>query len=191
MNYVGNQAEWITDKLMTHLSSSDGDSVAIWNPDRWHGHPLMDNIRVKGLNWFGDTIPQQYFHVFNQRTKVLENFNFILPNLPVVKKNVVWWFVKLKPGELQLMHYDMHVLGVAHENNEFTKVTGTFPVNDVIRYTMFLQDWEPGHVFVYEDKVNPIYKKGDIFEWSDPELLHGVVNLSFNPRYTLQITTHD
>jgi hypothetical protein len=56
---------------------------------------------------------------------------------------------------------------------------------------MFLQDWEPGHVFVYEDKVNPVYKKGDIFEWSDPELLHGVVNLSFNSRYTLQITTHD
>ena len=33
MNYVGNQAKWITDELMTHLSSSDGDSVAIWNPD--------------------------------------------------------------------------------------------------------------------------------------------------------------
>ena len=85
----------------------------------------------------------------------------------------------------------MHVLGVAHENNEFAKVTGTFPVKDVIRYTVYLQDWEPGHVFVYSDKTNANYKKGDIYEWSDPELLHGVVNLSFNPRYTLQITTHD
>jgi hypothetical protein len=56
---------------------------------------------------------------------------------------------------------------------------------------MFLQDWQPGHIFVWKDQTIANYKAGDIFEWSDPELLHGVANLSFNPRYTLQITSHD
>ena len=89
------------------------------------------------------------------------------------------------------MQYDMHVLGVAHENNEFTKVTGTFPVNDVIRYTMFLQDWEPGHIFVYDDTYISNYKAGDIYEWSNPMTVHGPANIGYNTRYTLQITMYD
>jgi hypothetical protein len=191
MNYIGNQADWITPELLEILSTTDGDAVPIWNPNRWKGHPLLDTIREKGTNWFGNKIPEQYFHVWNARTKDLEQYNFTLPELPTTRKQIVWWFVKLKPGQLQLMHYDMHVLGVAHEDNTFLKVTGTYPVINPVRYTMFLQDWEPGHIFVYSDKINPPYKKGDIYEWSDPELYHGVANLSYNPRYTLQITMHD
>ena len=114
-----------------------------------------------------------------------------MPDLPIVKENVWWWFVKLNPGELQLMHYDMHILGAMHTDNQFLEVSNTTPVINPVRYTMYLQDWEPGHAFVYQDKINVNYKKGDIFEWSEAELLHGVVNLSYRPRYTLQITMHD
>ena len=35
------------------------------------------------------------------------------------------------------------------------------------------------------------YKKGDVFEWSNPETLHGVANVSFSPRYTLQLVMYD
>jgi hypothetical protein len=191
MNYIGNQSSWITNDLMEILEASDGDNVPIWDPNRWQRHPLMDNVREMGTAYFKDSIPQQFFHVFKSGTKGLENYNFKLPKFPETRKNLIWWFVKLKPGELQLMHYDMHVLGVQYTNNNFSEVLKKNPVTDSVRYTMFLQDWEPGHVFVYNDKINPKYKKGDIYEWSDPELYHGVVNLSFNIRYTLQITMYD
>jgi hypothetical protein len=191
MQYVGNQKEYITEELLNILKNNQGDRVPIWDSERGHGHPLLENITEQGLNWFGKDIPEQYFHIFNANSKDMQDYKFVLPNLPKIGKNVFWWFVRLNPGELQLMHYDMHVLGVFHEDNKFSKVTKVTEIKNVIRYTMFLQDWQPGHVFVWKDQTIANYKAGDIFEWSDPELLHGVANLSFNPRYTLQITSHD
>lgn len=191
MNYIGNQASWITDELMNILQTCPGDPVPLWTPERWQGHPLLDDIRERGLKYFGNYIPQQFFHVFNSRSKDLNNYEFKMPDLPVIKEKIWWWFVKLNPGEVQLMHYDMHILGALHKDNQFLNVTETIPVIEPVRYTMYLQDWEPGHVFVWEDKINVKYKKGDIYEWSEPELYHGVANLSYQPRYTLQITMHD
>jgi hypothetical protein len=191
MNYIGNEAEWVTDDLMNLLTTQQGNPVPIWDPERWHGHPLLDKINALGTAWFGDTIPNQYFYVFNSRTKCMEDYNFELPGIIKKQECILWWFVKLNPGELQLMHYDMHPLGVFHQNNNFSKVTSSSTLVNPKRYTMYLQDWEPGHVFVYDDKMNVNYKKGDIYEWNDPETFHGVVNLSFNPRYTLQITMCD
>ena len=76
---------------------------------------------------------------------------------------------------MQAMHIDPHLVEVANP----------------VRYTMFLQDWEPGHIFVYDDQMLSNYKAGDLYEWSDPMIVHGVVNIGFNNRYTLQITMHD
>ncbi len=64
-------------------------------------------------------------------------------------------------------------------------------VSNPVRYTMFLQDWEPGHIFVYDDKIAVNYKAGDMFEWSDPMIVHGPANIGYNTRYTLQITMYD
>jgi hypothetical protein len=73
------------------------------------------------------------------------------------------------------MHIDPHL----------TEVTG------FVRYTMFLQDWEPGHIFAYDDKMLSNYKAGDLYEWSDPECIHGPANIGYNTRLTLQITLHN
>jgi len=191
MKYIGNQKEWITDDLMHILKTREGNQVPIWDPERGHGHPLLEDITKKGLACFGATLPKQYFHIFRENSEDMKDYKFVLPKLPKIGTNIFWWFVKLHPGELQLMHYDMHVLGVFHEDNNFSKVTNIIPVKDPTRYTMFLQDWQPGHIFVYKDQMVTNYKAGDIFEWSDPELLHGVANLSFENRYTLQITSHE
>jgi hypothetical protein len=64
-------------------------------------------------------------------------------------------------------------------------------VKNPVRYTMFLKDFEPGHIFVYDDRVAANYKAGDMFEWSDPMTLHGPANIGYNTRYTLQITMYD
>ena len=191
MNYIGNQREWITEDLLHILHTRKGDSVPIWDPKRGQGHPLLEQVTEQGMKWFGEYMPEQYFHIFNAKSPDIQDYNFVLPKLPIVGKNVFWWFVKLLPGELQLMHYDMHVLGVFHEDNKFSQVTKCVEIKNPRRYTMFLQDWQPGHIFVWKDQMIANYKAGDIFEWSDPELLHGVSNISFTPRLTLQITSHD
>ena len=60
-----------------------------------------------------------------------------------------------------------------------------------VRYSLFLQDFTPGHIYVYDNKMISDYKKGDLYEWSDPMCIHGCANIGFNNRYTFQITLHD
>lgn len=56
---------------------------------------------------------------------------------------------------------------------------------------MYLQDWEPGHIFIYKNKTITNYKAGDLFEWDDHMMEHAVVNASHNIRYSLQISMQD
>lgn len=172
MKFIQNYADWITDDLMNHLQTHDGDHIPVWQPERWQGHPLLDEFREKAICYSKNS---PMFHQFNRNSKDMKNFVVNLPALPENRKNLFWWFVKLLPGEMQAMHIDPHLVEVSNP----------------VRYTMFLQDYEPGHIFVYENKMISDYRAGDMYEWSDPMIVHGVVNIGYNTRYTLQITMHD
>lgn len=173
MEYIGNYAEWITPSLMEHLKTSNGDTTPVWQPDRWQGHPLLDQYREMARPGYSHKAHD--FQQFNEGSKDMSNFAISLPDLPKQRKLCFWWFVKLLPGQMQAMHIDPHLV----------------EVKDPVRYTMFLEDFQPGHIFVYDDKMISNYKAGDVFEWSDPMIVHGVVNIGYNTRYTLQITMHD
>ena len=173
MKYIGNYANWITPELMAHLATHEGDYTPVWQPDRWKGHPLLDEFRKKAEPVFSKNSPM--FHQFNVNSKDMAEFSIKLPDFPETRTRCFWWFVKLLPGELQAMHIDPHLV----------------EVENPLRYTMFLQDYIPGHIFVYDDKLSVNYKAGDVFEWSDPMIVHGCANISFDTRYTMQVTMHD
>lgn len=173
MKYIANYSYWITNSLLNHLKEKEGDYTSVWQPDKWKGHPILDAYREKARPAYSQK--NVMFHQFNINSKDMQDFPITLPSLPETRKCCFWWFVKLLPSEMQAIHIDPHLVDVKNP----------------VRYTMFLQDWEPGHIFVYEDKIVTNYKKGDLFEWSDPMIVHGVVNIGYNTRYTLQITLHD
>jgi len=173
MKYIGNYRDWITDELMNHLRTRDGDTAYVWQPNRWQGHPLLDKFRE--LARPGYAHKNHDFQQFNRNSIDMQGFEIVLPDLPEKRNRCFWWFVKLLPGQMQAMHIDPHLV----------------EVDNPVRYTMFLQDFEPGHIFVYDDKMLSNYKAGDVYEWSDPMIVHGVVNIGYNTRYTLQITAHD
>jgi hypothetical protein len=173
MKYIANYAEWITAELMDHLKNSDGDCVPVWQPERWQGNPLLDEFRE--LSRPGYSNNKHNFQQFNSKSMDMSNFNIEMPKMPKSRNSYHWWFIKLLPGQMQTMHIDPHLV----------------EVKNPVRYTMFLEDFQPGHIFVYDDKMISNYKAGDVFEWSDPMIVHGVVNIGYNTRYTLQITMHD
>jgi hypothetical protein len=173
MKFVGNYKNWITPELMNHLKSHEGDHTPVWQPERWQGHPVLDEYREKARWCYSKNTPM--FHQFNARSIDMQEFKVVLPELPESRAQLQWWFVKLYPGEMQAMHVDPHLLSVSNP----------------VRYTMFLEDFVPGHIFVYDDKLMSNYKAGDMYEWSDPMIVHGVSNISYTTRYTLQITLHD
>lgn len=173
MNYVGNFKSWITPELMDHLKTHDGDLTPVWQPERWSGHPLLEEYKEMARPVYSQNTPM--FHQFNAGSKDMQGFNVTLPNFPETKETCHWWFVKLNPGEMQAMHIDPHLV----------------EVKNPVRYSLFLEDWQDGHVFVYDKTILTGYNAGDVYEWSDTMCIHGCINIGHNTRYTLQVTMHD
>lgn len=174
MKYIGNYSYWLKEqRIIEHLTECQGDITPVWQPDKWTGNPTVE--KFKELARPGYSSNKHFFHQMNIDSEEMKDYNFSLPLLPKRRLEKNWWFVMLYPGEFQAMHVDPQLLNVKNP----------------VRYTMFLQDWEPGHIFVYDDKIVTNYKAGDMFEWSDPMTVHGPANIGYNTRYTLQITLYD
>lgn len=174
MIYVNNFKNWIDDNhIIDFLISVKGDKIPVWQPERWKGNPILDEYREKSRPGYSKNT--FFFHQINPNSQESKNFNFVWPNIEYNKKNRFWWFVILYPGEFQTIHVDPHLT----------------EIKNFQRFTMFLQDWEPGHIFVYDDKILTNYKAGDLYEWNDAMCVHGPANIGFNTRYTLQMTLYD
>lgn len=91
--------------------------------------------------------------------------------LPFDNDNISWWFSKLNPGDMFPMHVDSY-----SENKQ------------IKRYWIACKDYEPGHIFLYGDKVLTGYSAGDMFEFTDNNILHAAVNVGFTPKISLQIS---
>ena len=92
---------------------------------------------------------------------------------PWIKGNYHWWITKLTPGQFMPMHTDPHT----HDK-------------DCKRYWIPLQDYHPGHIFVYGDQMITGYKKGDVYEYYNSQDMHGAANIGHIPRLVLQITEY-
>ena len=84
-----------------------------------------------------------------------------------------WWITKLYPGQFMPMHSDPHT----HER----------PCN---RYWVPLQDYEPGHVFIYKDNLMTNYSAFDVFKYDHEQDMHGAANIGHTPRVVLQVTEY-
>jgi hypothetical protein len=81
----------------------------------------------------------------------------------------------MSPGDFMPMHVDPHTLYQPGSQ----------------RYWIAFQDWQPGHIMMYEDRVITNYKKGDIYSYEDANALHGAANIGYVPRIVLQVSTYD
>jgi hypothetical protein len=174
MKYIGNFLDWINEQhIIDHLTNCQGDKTPVWQPDRWKGNSTLEKFTEMARPGYSNN--NFFFHQLNPKSKEMQDFKFLLPSLPEQRANVNWWFVMLYPGEFQAMHIDPQLT----------------EVKNFVRYTMFLQDWEPGHIFVWDNKYIADYKAGDMYEWSNPMTVHGPANIGYHTRYTLQITLYD
>jgi hypothetical protein len=110
-----------------------------------------------------------YFYMFD---KTNTSFNL---ELPFIEKKYHWWITKMLPGNFMPMHVDPHTLYQA--NSE--------------RYWMPWQDYQPGHIFLYQDQFISNYKMGDLYRYGDSSALHGAANIGHAPRIVLQISTYE
>ena len=113
---------------------------------------------------------QIYFWMFDNT-----NFPFDISNPPFLKNNFHWWITKMLPGNFMPLHIDPHTM---YQKNSR-------------RFWIPLQDYESGHIFMYEDKVITDYKAGDVWEYENSSALHGAANIGHTTRVVLQISEFD
>ncbi len=164
MDFVGNYSDWIKQEYIDYMISHDGTK-------RPSGGRNPDSEEFRKANERGYDLNQTYWYHYESDTFP---FDITLPFDSDLKS--IWWGIKMNPGNFMPVHRDPHTFDP------------TF--YDVNRYWMALQDWEPGHIFMYEKQVLVDYKKGDIFVYPDPQALHCAANIGNNTRLTFHFSTY-
>ena len=91
--------------------------------------------------------------------------------------------IKQPPGNTIPWHYDTHIK--FYEQIKQKKLN--IKKNEIIRYMLFLEDWNWGHFFCVGSSVISKWKKGDIITW-DPLIHHTGSNGGMKPKVTMNIT---
>lgn len=166
MNYIGNFSSWIEEEWTNEILSNEGTARPKGGkrPDS-----LEEELEYTKARAAGYKDNETYFYMFTK-----DNTSFDI-SPPFVDGQFHWWITKMLPGNFMPMHVDPHT---RYERNSK-------------RFWMPLQDWRPGHIFMYENLVITDYKKGDTWWYDNPVALHGAANIGHTPRVVLQISTYD
>lgn len=163
MIYLGNYANWIDEKWIDYLLSSEGYP-------RPSGGKNPDSEEFRQAESVGYDLTKTYWYIYEP-----EHLPFkIDPPFPV-EGIFLYWFIKMLPGQIMPMHQDPHA--IEEKNSK--------------RFWMPLQDYKPGHVFIYEDELATHYKKGDLFQYDNSHAIHGACNIGWEPRLIFNFSTYN
>lgn len=93
--------------------------------------------------------------------------------------NLTFCFSKFIPGTYFPMHTDKYGFFVKENNIE--------DMSKIVRYVLFLEDAQPGHILQIGDKIYNDWPRGFCVGW-EYNTPHLAANLGLQDRYTLQIT---
>lgn len=88
-------------------------------------------------------------------------------------------FHRLTPGHYLPTHSDSYGF--------YKKQQAIDSPDQIMRYIVFLEDWQEGHLLTVGDHVYSKWIAGDCVGWKG-ETPHAAINLGTTDRYTLQIT---
>jgi hypothetical protein len=163
LNYVGNYTDWIDNSWINEILNGKG----ILKPDYSEVLTEYEKSEFDKCVAAGYKMSYTMWEVFQERHVT---FNITeVPWAPNIQIN--WWITKMLPGQFMPLHRDPHTMYIKSK-----------------RYWVPLQDYEPGHIFMYKDSVITNYKKGDVYCYQDATDIHGAANIGHTPRIVLQVT---
>jgi hypothetical protein len=81
------------------------------------------------------------------------------------------WISRINPGKCFPRHWDAD-----YKEDQYTG-------KELVRYQMFLKDYEFGHIFILEDIPILDQKKGNVWKWRNHLVWHGGANIGFEPKF--------
>jgi len=167
MIYIGNYSDWIKQEYIDYIMNNDG----VVRPKTSEKNPDTEEFRKAAE--VGYDLNSIMWRLYEDKVTPLD---IQLP-IDTTDKICLWWFIKLLPGNYMPMHRDPHVTWEKVKNCN--------------RYWMPLQDYEPGHVFIYKNQMLSDYKKGDLYRYEDSNEIHGAANIGYTPRITFMFSVYD
>jgi hypothetical protein len=163
MEYIGNYASWIDPKWRLLALEVDGQA----RPRDWPPAYATEASEYKKAQDAGYDLSAVNWWVLEEKDLNIK----ITP--PWINGEYQWWITKMYPGQFMPMHTDPHA------NHR-----------ECIRYWMPLQDYHPGHIFIYDNSLATQYKEGDLFKFVDSTEYHGAANIGHIPRVMLMVTEY-
>jgi hypothetical protein len=164
MKYLGNFKDWVKDEYIYYLKNNNGTL----RPNTPGENPNSEEFRI--ATQVGYDLSKTWWHHYS-----VKNFPYTIKPPIETDNKIMWWFIKMNPGHYMPMHRDPHVTESDKKN--------------CVRYWMPLQDYEPGHIFIYNKTFMTDYQKGDLWEYNDANEIHGACNIGYSVRLTFQFTT--
>ena len=101
------------------------------------------------------------------------------------------FFSVFEGNNVGLSFYKMNTCNILPQHrdtyNRYIKLFNIQDTSKIHRAVIFLEDWQPGHIFEIEQTPITNWKAGEYVLWQyDAE--HMAANLGLEPRYTLQVT---
>jgi|TARA_B110000908_G_scaffold3755_1_gene4906 hypothetical protein len=162
VKYIGNH-NFIQDEWLIELLNTEGQA----RPRDWPPAYAVESAEYARAEEAGYNLNAVNWWVYESQNVTFD----LIP--PWVTDDYHWWITKLYPGQFMPMHTDPHT----HER-------------DCKRYWVPLQDYHPGHIFMYNNSVINNYNKGDVFEYAHAQDIHGAANIGHIPRLVLQVTEY-
>jgi hypothetical protein len=126
------------------------------------------------------------FREFPELAKVIESFKLDKAQARChVQKTGQMFTRHIDP--IQRMFYGIGK--AAGEHNPDPDMTDYgYDVNDIVRVTVMLEDWEPGQFMIYGNTVYQQWRAGECHYFDWPNVPHATANASEHTRITLQVT---
>ena len=161
MKYLGNFLNWVDPLWRKLVLETNGQA----RPRDWPAETAIESAEYQKAQDAGYDLTAVHWWVYEK-----QNLN-IEVNPPWCSGKTSWWITKLLPGQFMPMHTDPFT----HYQN-------------CKRYWVPLQDFSPGHLFIYNNTLIKDYKAGDVYEYYNSKDIHGAANIGHEPRVVLQVT---
>jgi hypothetical protein len=175
MRVIDNVADWIKDEWIEEILSTPGMSVP---RDLFVNNQMLSEIDKGERDQMHPTERAIYetYGTDGIHFQLLEDglLSFDIDPPWITDELFEWWVTKMYPGQYIPVHKDNLRGGDIN-----TK-----------RYWIPLSDYDPGHIFLYEDTIVTKYKKGDLYLYDEAQAWHGAINLGSTPRIILQVSTY-
>ena len=148
------------------------DDSEVWNADY---QLILDNMEIYRLAGYRETNTRVWKTTMTQPKITFPWEADIVAQLPI--NNAVATPTLQQPGNIMPMHVDNFV---------YLKKKAGEDAN-ILRFLIFMKDWQDGHVLQVGDSWLSHWNQGDVYVWH-PTVRHVAINAGFTDKWTCNVT---